>query len=709
MVITLMLFIYIRTNNCVPQKELILTSIDDTKVYTCISREPYFHKYGSLDPNFEIVDNPLFGTSKYIFDISSGPNEKNLKRLNKLSIDSNGDVKNQVLNYCRSNEFSSKLCHDLKEVIIEKVQRHRAINIFDDDLCSMKSCKNDHSESGNKSCRLNGLKIAIVHLATVNAHWSASHAQAINLFYARRHGYDFISHSCPNSLDEHVWDRNDQVRANWAKPSIVLDYLKKYHFIVLLDSDAHINDPSITIEDMINLHMRGNSSVVVPNNCYAAEPGNIDSWECWNNGLNIGVILVKSTYASFRIMQEWAEAVHNDCKQYAAPQWEGIWQANDQRCLDELYRNRSYFSNHIQVLDHSDTFRFSGGAKNAWIAHYFTSTSNLGHIGFNIQKNAALVMMQKTFNHLEPREHSGWMKYPKPVFGGAGGGMGKSFGICVLYRAFKKEQLGEEDHRFGMYFSWEMRNSIGLSFSESGDSWSAPISVFSGRSDNNWDAFVSQPSVLYRDSLYHLWFSGQDETRTVSAIGYATSSNGIDWERLATPVLSPLLPWESRNIICSHVLYDEERSLYRMWYSAGQVLAIGHAFSCDGITWNRTHDVPIFTPSGAPDWEKDHVSCPAIVYNGEYHYMFYVGYADILHTAAIGVARSRDGINNWERHPGNPIIKPTKDEWDSAAVSKPYPIWDGAQWLVWYNGRRGDVEQIGLATLEDHDLFAMAQ
>ena len=76
--------------------------------------------------------------------------------------------------------------------------------------------------------------------------------------------------------------------------------------------------------------------------------------------------------------------------------------------------------------------------------------------------------------------------------------------------------------------------------------------------------------------------------------------------------------------------------------------------------------------------------------------MFYIGFWDRDH-AQIGVARSRDGIGDWQRHPANPIIRPGKDKWDHDAVYKPYAIFDGRRWLLWYNGRRGGMEQIGLA------------
>ena len=144
-----------------------------------------------------------------------------------------------------------------------------------------------------------------------------------------------------------------------------------------------------------------------------------------------------------------------------------------------------------------------------------------------------------------------------------------------------------------------------------------------------------------------------------------------------------------------------------MWYSAGdqnESLAIGHAVSCDGVNWNRTHEVPIFIPDNLFQWEQERVSCPSVVSNGEFFYMFYDGFL-YANSSAIGIARSKDGVSNWERSPRNPIIKSTPGSWDGDAVYKPFPIFDGNKWLIWYNGRNGSVEQIGMATLAHHDLF----
>ena len=123
-----------------------------------------------------------------------------------------------------------------------------------------------------RSCRAGGLKVAIVHLATTKAHWYSTHAQVINLFYARRHGYDFILNTCPTSIEhDYMWNEKDQVRANWAKPEIIMNYLHDYHYVLMLDADAFISEPSISIEEKIAEYMTDDFTIVVPKNCMVGE------------------------------------------------------------------------------------------------------------------------------------------------------------------------------------------------------------------------------------------------------------------------------------------------------------------------------------------------------------------------------------------------------------------------------------------------------
>jgi predicted GH43/DUF377 family glycosyl hydrolase len=135
-----------------------------------------------------------------------------------------------------------------------------------------------------------------------------------------------------------------------------------------------------------------------------------------------------------------------------------------------------------------------------------------------------------------------------------------------------------------------------------------------------------------------------------------------------------------------------------MWYSGGEQYepdAIGYATSPDGLHWTKSPS-PIFSPDTAHAWEQAKVTAAQVLRQGGWYFMAYIGFSDQDH-AHIGLARSRDGISGWQRLPMNPIIGPSFASWDCAAVYKPYMLWDGAQWLLWYNGRCGAVEQIGVA------------
>jgi len=218
--------------------------------------------------------------------------------------------------------------------------------------------------------------------------------------------------------------------------------------------------------------------------------------------------------------------------------------------------------------------------------------------------------------------------------------------------------------------------------------------------------------VVKRRDGYHLWYTGQARGR--SWIGYATSPDGVDWtRRSAEPVLSPEEPWEKVAVMCPHVLWDEDSRRYRMWYSAGEQYepnAIGYATSPDGLHWVKHKGNPVFAADPAREWEQHKVTACQVIPAGDWHLMFYIGFRN-EHQAQIGLARSRDGITDWQRHPANPIIFPVKDAWDGDACYKPFAIFDekNDRWMLWYNGRNGGVEQIGLAVHPGYGLGFSAE
>ena len=288
---------------------------------------------------------------------------------------------------------------------------------------------------------------------------------------------------------------------------------------------------------------------------------------------------------------------------------------------------------------------------------------------------------------------AGWVKYAgNPVLGGD---LGTCFDVSVL----------KETEVYRMWFSWRPKKSIALVESKDGMEWSKPLIVLGPNEKTDWEKDLNRPVVIKHGGRYHMWYTGQARGR--SWIGYATSQDGQTWQRVsARPVLAADKPWEKVAVMCPHVSYDSEAKLFRMWYSGGEQYepnAIGYATSLDGIQWVKCESNPVFKPDPNNAWERDRVTGCQVIRLRDWYVVFYIGFRD-ERRAQIGIARSRDGITGWARHAANPIIRPGKGSWDHDAVYKPYAIFDGRQWLLWYNGRKGGLEQIGLALHPGEDL-----
>jgi len=296
----------------------------------------------------------------------------------------------------------------------------------------------------------------------------------------------------------------------------------------------------------------------------------------------------------------------------------------------------------------------------------------------------------------------GWHKYAgNPVLGGQ---YGTCFDICVL----------RLQDKFRMWLSWRPKKSVAISDSTDGIHWSEPLIVLEPNPSSGWEDDINRPVVVERNGKYHMWYTGQISTHEPtkngyenghSAIGYVTSDDGIHWKG-RTKVLWPELPWEDVAVMCPHVLWDAKQQHWRMWYSGGEQYepnAIGHATSSDGLHWTKDSSNPVFRPDPTHSWERQRVAGAQILQHEGWFYIFYIGYRDIDH-AQIGLARSKDGLTNWERCPDNPIIRATGTGFDADACYKPYAVLSDGKWMLWYNGRNEHLEQIGLATHDPRDL-----
>ena len=291
------------------------------------------------------------------------------------------------------------------------------------------------------------------------------------------------------------------------------------------------------------------------------------------------------------------------------------------------------------------------------------------------------------------------MKFKKfegnPVLGS------KELGTCFDVYVTRENGL------YRMDFSWRPKKSLAVTFSRDGIHWDTPQITLAPDETTGWEDRLNRNCVLKIGDTYQMWYTGQ--ARGFSFIGYAESKDGIHFERvLKEPVLISERAWEGFSVMNPCVLYEE--GVYRMWYAAGETYepnVLAYAESTDGIHWVKSPINPIYVKDKNNEYEADRVGGCYVEKTEDMGYvMFYIGYRDI-HTANICVAKSPDGITRWERSKHNPLVVPTPEGWDAAACYKPSVLWNEEEnkWMLWYNGRIGRDERIGLTTKAGRELF----
>lgn len=188
---------------------------------------------------------------------------------------------------------------------------------------------------------------------------------------------------------------------------------------------------------------------------------------------------------------------------------------------------------------------------------------------------------------------------------------------------------------------------------------------------NDWEALnVFNPGVVYHQGLFHMFYRAQG-LDYVSSIGYAVSEDGVHFNRLRNPVLSPEGPEETRGVEDPRVTYLAEEGRFIIAYTAYSDSGITPMFaeSKNLITWKR------LGPLVQGEDNKDHVLFPKKI-QGKY-------FAFQRRPPSIGYALSED-LHHWDLH--GPILEPRQGSWDCLRVGAGgVPIETEEGWLVIYH------------------------
>lgn len=195
-------------------------------------------------------------------------------------------------------------------------------------------------------------------------------------------------------------------------------------------------------------------------------------------------------------------------------------------------------------------------------------------------------------------------------------------------------------------------------------------------------------------------------------IGVATSSDLVRWENVAT--LEPAHPSEV-NGFCApaalvlgdtvHLFYQSYNNKEKAKWSRELAAqdAICHAWSKDGIHFQREPTNPIFRPHGA--WTCGRAIDAEVVPIGDRLFLYFASRDPQQKIQLIGVAAapldSDFSRGNWTQLVDAPILQPELP-WEDKCIEAPSIIQQGKKLFMFYAGAYNNwPQQIGVATSED--------
>lgn len=228
----------------------------------------------------------------------------------------------------------------------------------------------------------------------------------------------------------------------------------------------------------------------------------------------------------------------------------------------------------------------------------------------------------------------------------------------------------------------------------------------------SWDFVLAADCwVIKEKDTFKMWYTGggispSSDTNICSRIGYAWSTDGINWSKTPkNPVLNrDTNSWDSLGVETVTVIIDstaDNEEKYKMWYAGhfdslynGLSIGrynIGYAYSPDGINWIK-HSNPVLMVGDSLEWDNGMLEGPSVIKDKDTFKMWYAG-ADYFFDGDatdglvnIGYAWSTDGTS-WEKHKGNPVLTAgTAGSWESETVQDPHVIKIDTVYHMWYGG-----------------------
>jgi beta-1,2-mannobiose phosphorylase / 1,2-beta-oligomannan phosphorylase len=195
--------------------------------------------------------------------------------------------------------------------------------------------------------------------------------------------------------------------------------------------------------------------------------------------------------------------------------------------------------------------------------------------------------------------------------------------------------------------------------------------VFTASATDTWDNQIRERGyILFEDPVYKMWYTGYKGADTaIKYLGYATSRDGIHWERyLRNPIFSE--KWTEDMCVL------KQESTYIM-FAEGRNDVAHSLVSTDGINWQEEGDLKIYTQDGKPI--PGPYGTPTVWLENGTWYLFYE-----RNDEGIWLARSTDH-KNWTNVQDEPVIKKGPGLYDLGAVAANQVVKHNGRYFIYYH------------------------
>jgi predicted GH43/DUF377 family glycosyl hydrolase len=212
--------------------------------------------------------------------------------------------------------------------------------------------------------------------------------------------------------------------------------------------------------------------------------------------------------------------------------------------------------------------------------------------------------------------------------------------------------------------------------------------VFTRGALGSWDSHSVQPGAVIKDGNYFkMYYFGNSSESLAYKIGFATSIDGITWEKYPNPILGAIS--NENNVASSSVVKID--SNYYMYYSKFSPYRIFLAISNDGVNWTPYGNAPVL--SANQSWEGAGIYEASVIYEMNLFKMVYMNSTG----KAFGYATSTDG-KNWQKSSTNPIFKTnnTANGWANYQIAYPCLVRSSEELRIYYSGGTSSVYKVGV-------------